>query len=132
PTFLTFIVTLGPGQSPCLLAHANTVSMPNAGDLFFQHYVGDPLHQDGLLWQYEAWRFEHGYTRVRPWNGSEALGRVPTTDIPSPGFVYPWFPPASAGPSLNPQLAGGRTTQNLTAVMCVGRCTASGLARLGV
>ncbi len=130
PDFRTFIDTLSPGHTAWLAAHANLASMPNGGDLFFQHYVGDPLHQDGLLWQYEAWRFEHGYTRVRPWNGSEALGRVPTTDIPSPGFVYPWFPPASAGPSLNPQLAGGRTTANLQADFGVGNTNALGLAIL--
>ena len=130
PDFRTFIDTLSPGHTLWLAAHPNLASMPNGGDLFFQHYVGDPLHQDGLLWQYEAWRFEHGYTRVRPWNGSETLGRVPTTDIPAPGFVYPWFPPASAGPSLNPQLADGRTTANLQADFGVGNTNALGLAIL--
>src|SRR6266851_4249951 len=130
PDFRTFVDTLSPGHTAWLAANPNLAASPNGGDLFFQHYVGDPLHQDGLFWQYEAWRFEHGYTRVRPWDGAETLGRTPTADIPSPGFIYPWFPAASAGPSIDPRLTDGRTTANLQADFGVGNTNALGLAIL--
>ena len=86
------------------------------GDDFFNHYVGDAVNTGGLLWQYENWRTEHGYMRVRPWNGCEALGRAATAAIPFPGHVVPFASNAgSAGPTIDSRLADGRTTAQLQA-----------------
>lgn len=127
PDFRTFIDTLIPNHTMWVANNPNLATNANGGNLFFYHYVGDPSHQDGLLWHYEAWRFEHGYSRVRPWNGSETLGRTATPEIPSPGFVYPWLSGAAAGPSLDPSLANGRTTANLQTDFGVGNTNALGL-----
>lgn len=95
PDFRTFVDTLAGGHQSWLASHP----APNGND-FFDHYVGDDAHPAGLLRTYEAWRSEHGYTRVRPWNGTEALDRPATTDIPSPGRVFPWLTGSSAGPAF--------------------------------
>jgi hypothetical protein len=96
PDFRSFIDTLIDGHQSWLSSHTS----PSGTD-FFDHYVGDEAHHDGLLRQYESWRFEHGYTRVRPWNGSEALDRPVTPDIPSPGRVLPWLGGIDAGPAFD-------------------------------
>jgi hypothetical protein len=106
--FRTFVDTLA-------AAHQTWLSGPApSGDQWFDHYVGDPMHPDGLLRRYEAWRAEHGYTRVRPWNGTEALGRTGPPEIPSPGRVMPWLSGASAGPPFSDaNLADGTTSADL-------------------
>ncbi len=76
PDFCTFIDSLIPGHQAWL-----SVNLIPTGRQFFDHYIGDDLHTGGLLRQYEVWRMEHGYTQVRPWNGTEALGRVPDTGM---------------------------------------------------
>ena len=109
--FRTFVDTLAPGHETWLGANPSP-----SGDEWFDHYVGDPMHPDGLLRRYEAWRTEHGYTRVRPWNGTEALNRPATADIPSPGRVRPWLSGASAGPNFaDVFLAEGTSTADLQA-----------------
>lgn len=130
PDFRTFVGTLIPGHSTWLTSHPTP-----SGTEFLDHYLGDPVHPDGLLWQYEAWRVEHGYVRVRAWNGSETLGRVPTVDIPSPGLVRPWIsrssPPAPqpAGPPFaDTFLIDGTTTAQLQTHFGTGT---SGLDMLG-
>lgn len=111
PDFRTFVDTLALGHETWLGGNPNP-----SGDEWFDHYVGDPIHPDGLLRRYEAWRVEHGYTRVRPWNGTEALNRPATPDIPSPGRVLPWLSAASAGPSFaDGFLAEGMSTADLQA-----------------
>jgi len=112
PDFRTFIGTLESAHSAWLTAHPAPT-----GTEFIDHYVGDPAHPNGLLWQYEQWRTEHGYVRVHPWNGTEALGRPATTNILSLGRVEPWVavsaPPAPepAGPSFADPYLAETTTQ---------------------
>lgn len=109
PDFRTFVDTMIVDHQLWLSTH----SSPSGTD-FFDHYVGDETHPAGLLRRYEAWRSEHGYTRVRPWNGTEALARPATTDVPSPGRVFPWLTGAGAGPSFNDAfLASTNTTTDL-------------------
>src|SRR6266511_3098064 len=111
PDFRTFVDSLIGDHQSWLSSHAS----PSGND-FFDHYVGDETHPTGLLRRYEAWRAEHGYTRVRPWNGTEALNRPATADIPSPGRVFPWLSIASAGPNFADSfLAEGTTTADLQA-----------------
>lgn len=113
PDFRIFVDTLMPGHLAWLTGShpAGTI-----GDDFFNHYVGDAVNTGGLLWQYENWRTEHGYMRVRPWNGCEALGRAATAAIPFPGHVVPFASNAgSAGPTIDSRLADGRTTAQLQA-----------------
>jgi len=105
-----------------------SINLVPTGGQFFDHYVGDDLHTGGLLWQYEAWRTEHGYTQVRPWNGTEALGRVPDANIPSPGRVLPWLAGAGAGPAMDPRLSELSTTDSLQAAFGVGNVAALGAA----
>jgi hypothetical protein len=130
PDFTTFVATLVPSHRAWITANPTP-----SGNQFLDHYVGDPLHPDGLLWQYEAWRAEHGYFRVRPWNGTELLGRTPTADIPSPGLVLPWITraappaPAPAGPAFADSfLAEGTTTTALQTHFGVGNTNALGAA----
>ncbi len=126
PDFRTFVGTLFSSHKAWLNANPSP-----SGNQFFDHYVGDAAHPDGLLWQYEAWRVEHGYTRVRPWNGSEPLGRVSIVpEILSPGLVHPWLSGASAGPALDSRLSDGRTTANLQADFGVSNTNALGAAIL--
>src|SRR6266571_2748341 len=109
PDFRIFVDTLIPGHRTWLGGPAPS------GDDFFNHDVGDATHPGALLWQYENWRSEHGYTEVRPWNGSETLGRTTTTDIPFPGQVIP-FPRndgGAPGPTIDSRLADGRTRAQL-------------------
>ena len=73
PDFRSFVDTLVPAHQAWLTAHPSP-----SGSEWLEHHVGDAAHPNGLLRQYEAWRVEHGYTRVRPWNGSEALNRPST------------------------------------------------------
>jgi len=111
PDFRSFVDTLSGDHTAWLTANPSP-----SGTVWLDHYVGDADHPDGLLWQYEAWRAEHGYTRVRPWNGTEALNRPATADIPSPGRVFPWLSVASAGPTFADSfLAEGTTTADLQA-----------------
>lgn len=128
PDFRTFVGTLFPGHQSWLTANSSP-----SGNQFFDHYVGDVAHPDGLLWQYEAWRAEHGYARVRPWNGSEDLrpaGSPNIPEIPSRGRILTWVSGASAGPSLNPQLNAASTTASLQAAFGVGNTNALGAAIL--
>ena len=53
PDFRTFVDILFPVHQAWLTANPSP-----SGNQFFDHYVGDPIHPDGLLWQYEAWRAE--------------------------------------------------------------------------
>lgn len=109
PDFRSFVDTLAPAHQ----AWRATNPSPS-GDEWLHHHVGDAAHPDGLLRRYEAWRVEHGYTRVRPWNGTEALNRPATADIPSPGRVFPWLTGASAGPAFADNfLAEGVTTGDM-------------------
>src|SRR6516165_9693315 len=109
PDYAAFVDTLIAGHQAWVAGNPNP-----SGDDFLNHYVGDAAHPNGLLWKYEVWRGEHGYTRVRPWNGSEALGRVATMDIPSPGTVVPYpIMGFTGGPVLDPNLAATRTTAQL-------------------
>ena len=111
PDFRTFVNTLAGGHQSWLSSNP----APSGTD-FFDHYVGDETHPAGLLRVYEAWRSEHGYTRVRPWNGTEALDRPATTDIPSPGRVIPWLTGSSAGPPFaDAFLAATSSTADLQA-----------------
>ncbi|MFY9610619.1 MAG: hypothetical protein WAU45_18665, partial [Blastocatellia bacterium] len=111
PDFRTFVDTLASDHQTWVGLNPSP-----SGNEWFDHYVGDPMHSDGLLRIYEAWRVEHGYTRVRPWNGTEALNRPATADIPSPGRVLPWQSGASAGPGFaDGFLADGTTTAALQA-----------------
>jgi len=124
PDFRTFVSSLIDGPS----GHAAWLSGHSApsGDEFFTHYVGDPAHQDGLLWQYESWRSEHGYTEVRPWNGTEALARsVPAPEIPSPGTVLPWNTPGGP-PFADAFLADSTGTAALQGHFGVGNTNALG------
>lgn len=124
PDFRTFVDTLVPNHKHWLTLNPNP-----PGTEWFNHYVGDAQNTQGLLWQYEAWRAEHGYTRVRPWNGSEALDRTPTTNIPFPGRVVPYAAlAASAGPAMDGRLAQGQTTTQLQASFGTG---AGGIDTLG-
>ena len=125
PDFRTFVGTLIPGHRTWLDDNPSP-----SGDEFFNHYVGDPLNPNGLLRVYEAWRTEHGYTRVRPWNGSEQLGIGPIPGIPSPGRVLPWLSGTDASPSFDSRLAWGRTTAQLQADFGVGNTNALGAAIL--
>jgi hypothetical protein len=127
-----FIDTLIDGHRAWLVGHESSDRRLTAtGAEFFDHYVGDADHPTGLLFQYEAWRARFGYTRIRPWNGSEMLGRTPTALLPSPGLVVSFVrsgfvvPP---GPALDPRLAEGRTTAQLQAEFGTG---ATGEGRLG-
>jgi hypothetical protein len=109
PDFRTFVDSLIGDHQSWLSSHPS----PSGTD-FFDHYVGDETHPTGLLRRYEAWRSEHGYTRVRPWNGTEALDRPATTDIPSPGRVFPWLSGTSARPPFGDGfLASTSTTADL-------------------
>ena len=109
--FRTFVDTLTPGHQAWLATNPSP-----SGVEWLDHHVGDAAHPDGLLRRYEAWRVEHGYTRVRPWNGTEALSRPATADIPSPGRVFPWLPAASAGPAFADSfLAEGTTSGDMQA-----------------
>jgi len=133
PDFRNFVDTLIPSHKTWLTANPSP-----SGNQFFDHYVGSATYPDGLLWQYEAWRVEHGYTRVRPWNGSEPLGRVSNVpEIPSPGLVLPWVArtappaPAPAGPVFSDSfLAEGTTTADLQTHFGVGNTNALGGAIL--
>jgi hypothetical protein len=64
PDFRKFVDTLADDHQTWLSGH----SSPSGGE-FFDHYVGDETHPTGLLRVCEAWRSEHGYTRVRPPHG---------------------------------------------------------------
>src|SRR6266511_3894050 len=109
PDFRTFVDSLIGDHQSWLSSHAS----PSGND-FFDHYVGDETHPAGLLRRYEAWRSEHGYTRVRQWNGTEALDRPATTDIPSPGRVFPWLSGTGARPPFGDGfLASTSTTADL-------------------
>ena len=111
PDFRSFVDTLVPAHQAWLAAHPSP-----SGSEWLEHHVGDAAHPNGLLRQYEAWRVEHGYTRVRPWNGSEALNRPSIPEVPSPGRVKPWLAGASAGPAFaDGFLADGTTTADLQA-----------------
>jgi len=132
PDYRTFVDTLIPGHEAWLAAHPAP-----SGNEFLDHYVGDVAHSDGLLWMYEAWRAEHGYTRIRPWNGTEALGWTGPAEIPSPGRVLPWLTPTAppapepAGPSLADSfLADGTSTASLQTHFGVGNTNALGGAIL--
>lgn len=126
PDYRSFVDTLFSSHKAWLNANPSP-----SGNQFFDHYVGDTAHADGLLWQYEAWRIEHGFTRVRPWNGSESLGRVSIVpEIPSPGLVHPWLSGTLAGPVLDSRLADSRTTANLQSDFGVGNTNALGAAIL--
>src|SRR6266568_8772595 len=112
------------GLLPAHLTWLNNHAHPN-GTEFLDHYVGDAGHQDGLLWQYQLWRSEHGYTRVRAWNGAEALGRAVTATIPFPGTIIPYLGTANAaGPSIDARLASTGTTASLQAAFGVGNVDA--------
>src|SRR5437879_13653546 len=87
PDFRIFVDSLVPGH---VAWFAGPHPAATIGYDFFNHYVGDATHPGGLLWQYENWRSEHGYTEVRSWNGCEALGSKPTGDLPVPGQVCPY------------------------------------------
>jgi hypothetical protein len=123
PDYYAFIDSLIPGHQAWL-----SVNLIPTGRQFFDHYVGDDLHTDGLLRQYEAWRMEHRYTQVRPWNGTEALGRVPDANIPSPGRVLPWLSGAGAGPYLDLRLSEVSTADSLQAAFGAGNVAALGAA----
>jgi hypothetical protein len=111
PDYTLFIDTLVPGHQAWVAANPAP-----SGDDFFNHYVGDLAHPNAMLWQYEGWRAEHGYTRVRPWNGSEGLGRVATADITAPGTVVPYpIGGFTGGPALNANLQANQTTAQLQA-----------------
>lgn len=111
PDFRTFVDTLAGDHQSWLSSHPTPT-----GNEFFDHYVGDDTHPSGLLRKYEGWRTEHGYTRVRPWNGTEAVDRPATADIPSPGRVLPWLTGSSAGPAFGDAfLAATSTTADLQA-----------------
>ena len=128
PDFRTFVDTLFAGHEAWLAANPSP-----SGSQFFDHYVGDPANPDGLLWQYEAWRAEHGFTRVRPWNGTEDLrpaGSPSVPGIPSPGTALPWVAGAGAGPAINSDLGWTRTTAQLQAAFGVGNTNALGAAIL--
>src|SRR5260370_33105901 len=111
PDFRIFVDSLMSGH----IAWFNGPHSANTlGDDFFIHYVGDATRPGALLWQYENWRNEYGYSRVRPWNGSETLGRFATPDVPFPGLVVPFASNAvSAGPTIDPRLADGRSKAQL-------------------
>lgn len=128
PDFRTFVDTLFPNHQAWLTANPGP-----SGSQFFDHFVGDSTHPDGLLWQYEAWRAEHGYVRVRPWNGSEDLRPAGAPNVPeilSPGRVLPWVAGVGAGPLLDSRLAAGQTTAQLQANFGVGNTNALGAAIL--
>ena len=125
PDFRTFVGTLIEDHK----TWPNDNPSPS-GDDFLNHYVGDPLHPNGLLHRYEGWRTEHGYTRVRPWNGSEQLGTGPIPNIPSPGRMFPWLEGSAAGPSIDSRLAWGRTTAQLQADFGAGNTNSLGAAIL--
>ena len=114
PDFRTFVDSLVPGH---VAWSAGPHPAATIGYDFFNHYVGDATHPGGLLWQYESWRSEHGYTEVRPWNGCEALGRAATADLPFPGQVipYPRNDGGAPGPAIDSRLADGRTRVQLQA-----------------
>jgi len=129
PDFRTFVDTLFAGLEAWLAANPNP-----SGSQFLDHYVGDPANPDGLLWQYEAWRAEHGFTRVRPWNGSEDLRPPGSPSVPgilSPGAALAWVAGAGSGSLLlNSNLSWTRTTAQLQADFGVGNTNALGAAIL--
>ena len=128
PDFRTFVNTLFPGHVAWLSANPSPT-----GNQFFDHYVGDAANPGGLLWQYEAWRAEHGFSRVRPWNGVEDLrpaGSPAVPGIPSPGAALAWVAGAGAGPALNADLGWSRTTAQLQAAFGVGNTGSLGSAIL--
>src|SRR6266851_3527329 len=127
PDHREFVGTLIPGHEAWLSAHPAP-----SGDDFFNHYVGDTAHPDGLLWTFEGWRSEHGYTRLRPWNGTESLGWTGPAEIPSPGRVLPWLTAsASPGPSFaDTFLVDGTSTAALQAHFGVGNTNVLGAVLL--
>src|SRR6266511_2202386 len=109
PDFRTFVDSLIGDHQSWLSSDAS----PSGND-FLDHYVGDETPPAGLLRRYEAWSSERGYTRVRQWNGTEALDRPATTDIPSPGRVFPWLSGTGARPPFGDGfLASTSTTADL-------------------
>lgn len=116
PDYQTFVASLAPDHEAWLTGNPSLRTSPDRGTLFFNHYVGDPTNPSGLLWRYENWRSEHGYTRVRPWNGAEDLrpaGSPSTPEIPSPGTVLPWLTSPIDAPTLDPRLTWDRTSVQL-------------------
>src|SRR5262245_18450237 len=106
PDYREFVDTLAAGHQSWLSSHPSP-----SGNEFYDHYVGDAAHPGGRVRRYERWRSEHGYPRVRPWNGTEALGRVATEKILSLGRVLLWIEDPNAGPPFaDPHLAEMSTT----------------------
>jgi hypothetical protein len=110
PDFRTFVDSIINDHRAWLSAHPSPT-----GAEFLDQYVGSASQPSGLLWQFEAWRAEHGFVRVRPWDGSEDLGRPTVAGISAPGEVFPWNPPGGPGPALDPRLSAARTTAQLQA-----------------
>jgi hypothetical protein len=110
PDFRTFVDGIITSHRAWLNAHPSPT-----GAEFVDHYLGSASQASGLLWQFEAWRAEHGFVRLRPWDGSEDLGRPASASIPSPGQVLPWNAPTSGGPAIDARLGSGQTTAQLQA-----------------